>query len=356
METPVIKHRLVDAQKIQIPNVAFPFIVGEEVGHGRRFLIFRDVEDYLSKIEYYNHCHEYVLKRQWNPSAKLQGRLVFDFDIPSSVKVPSSFRMDFEELVRDTADRYMINIESEKFIFVWMHSPNPKKTSYHLIVKNCLFVDEWVDQMKEFYQLLIAEAGRSEKFEWIESSKLIDTQIAHNNASLRMLHNSKIGGSPLELVDPDSFNFYDSLIVIRRKQDLIEEQGISFANMILPQDTRDDEGNDIEADDEQFDEAMSQLETFDSEISQSFRLRCRNRCFFTLDRVKPSKCLVSGRYHGDVYGTGGKGDNAYIRVDKFGRYWFGCFRDCRIGNKREVPIGQEMERPDSLSDIVIPDF
>lgn len=218
----------------------------EDMGANREFLVFHDLEHFLTLRGRYPFSHEIIrcpskIENQSGLEKKVyredlcRGRLIFDFDlkkplpemqgllyfkdlkkslnggslkwsddssdgeesINTELYVPADFKQRMEALIMRVFLDYYVKVDVNKLIFVWQKSPSTEKFSMHLIIKNAYFSEYWVKQMRVFYLLLEKTAHEHGMSSFLET---IDFQIPRRNATFRMLGSSKIGGNPLEIV------------------------------------------------------------------------------------------------------------------------------------------------------------
>jgi len=316
MTTPRIYPTLQLAQQCVLPNTYSPFIVQQE---DRKFLVFKSVDDYLSKKEEFCHCHEVMVKNV--------GRLVFDFDLlfeNFKADFPLNFFSEFENCVRIVFNTHYKKMPNMKL--VWLKCENKKKISLHLIVKGAYFSEDWKVQMIDFYAKIQDVIDKNDTFSFYEG-KLIDTQIARIHATLRMPLNSKIGGNPLLFYfegQEEKVDFYDGLIGAYRFSDLQVETKLMKADLIQP--IQDKEPVHFESVDFNPDLVYNKFVKYnEGEIFKMGNVDYK-KGFITLLRKKPSNCLVNPeRYH--------ESDNSYLVINSTGIY-FGCHRGCTYNNKK----------------------
>lgn len=264
-------------------------LVDESIRANREFLIFHDVDHYLTLKHCFPHCHEIVrtpvsMDKQESKSHKEQrevtdglksksyrddlakGRLIFDFDLTEPLPemasyinlarvanpdqpinplnfVPSNFKHLIETLIIEVFQRYYVQVDTSKLVFGWQLSPPstnqhnkdsyPSKTpkfSMHLIVKHAYFAEFWVKQMRIFYALMsrVAELKGCSSL-----MKAVDFQIPRRNATFRLIGCSKVGGQPLQLdsINVSNPNIYDCLVGIYHPEHLKSEQSINLENL-----------------------------------------------------------------------------------------------------------------------------
>jgi hypothetical protein len=281
---------------------------GNEKIRTRKYLIFKDAEEYFNNIDLYPNCHEMIIKRY----GFIRGRLVFDFDIKNK-NIPETFKTDIEEAIISTFNKNYNNINTGIFMFVWLTSLNKEKFSKHLIVRNCYFED-WLQQIKYFYQHFQNEIKINDKFNWIDSSELIDYQLARNHSSLRLPLNSKIDGN--KLLFDENFSFYDGLIYPAPHQRK-NEQRILLINQktILKQ----KEYKLVEIEDHTANKAIFWFKKY-IDTNNSFSVIKRENQYIYLKRNKPSKCPISGKLHDN--------ENACLILDN-DKTRFYCYRGCK---------------------------
>lgn len=194
---------------------------------GRYYTIFPNLKIFLKNRHLFPHCHEILIDHKNKPHDK-SGRLVFDFDINYSTVngyIPYNFKDQIESVILDIVFINFKNIDASKIIFVWSSSENQHKLSKHLTVKN-LYFEDWIETTKLFYNLFCKMW--SEHYDWISANDLIDSQIARNRASLRMVGSKKINGNILKF-DDTCFCLEDSLIRIYKKNH--REQMITISDI-----------------------------------------------------------------------------------------------------------------------------
>lgn len=318
---------------------------------GRYFTVFPSFKEFIANRDHYPHCHEIFVDHKHNKS-NIAGRLVFDFDIKKSSLeenvFPSDFKSQIENTIYDVIDTYFNNVDLEKIEFIWSTSCNPNKISKHLTVKN-LYFDDWISMSKIFYQLFcnIWDSRRS----WIKSSNLVDFQIVRKRGSLRMVGSSKIiNGYPL-VFDNKKHQLVDSLIRIyykshREREQLITKKNIQdsvFSNGIIeseplycpfiitqPHTYQSDivDGCKI-LDDIVYHKAYEMHEQINPGI---FKMGKIKSFAVSLIRIKPSKCLMSGKKH--------EHENAFLIInikDDIYHVRFGCYRRCH--EKKTIYLG-----------------
>ena len=320
---------------------------------GRYYTVFPNFELFLKHRENYPHCHELLVDHK-NNVANPAGRLVFDFDIKTidadktffiiddddtGYDVPKNFKTQIENTIYEVIERYYIGVDDNIIEFVWSTSKNPKKFSKHLTVKNVWF-DDWVSMSKIFYKLFCIVWDES--VTWIHSSKLLDFQIVRNRGSLRMAGSSKLNGYPL-ILDDDKYSLTDSLIRVYLKSDIEIEQSFSKKNIntgvmenVLFEDDSEESSisttstisNNImnfklgiaDYDEKVYVKAFEIYNTIHENV---FKMGKINGNMISLIRLKPHKCILSGKMH--------KQENAYCVIQKVDDLYivaFGCHRKC----------------------------
>lgn len=339
------------------------FIIANETitKHGnisRYYTVFPSFKKFIASRDSYPHCHEIFIDHKHNKT-NIAGRLVFDFDIKKSLlednEIPSDFKSQIENTIYDVIDTYFVNVEINRFEFIWSTSQNPDKFSKHLTVKN-LYFDDWISMSKIFYQLFcnVWDSRRS----WIKSSDLIDFQIVRKRASLRMVGSSKIvNGYPL-VFDNIKNKLVDSLIKIyykshREREQLITKKNIHhgvFSNEVIEIEPLSYIhqinitsfpkcpmfGSDITtSSDKVFDDVVyhKAYELHEKINPGIFKMGKIKNFILPLTRIKPSKCLMSGKMH--------EHENAFLTInviDDFYHIRFGCYRRCH--EKKTIHLGQ----------------
>lgn len=303
---------------------------------GRYYTVFASFDVFIKHRNKYPHCHEILVDHK-NNKLNPMGRLVFDFDIKpeKEMKIPACFKTQIETCIEEVVERYFNNVDINKFVYVWSTSQNPNKFSRHLTVKNLCF-DDWISLSKTFYQLF--RIIWDEKYFWISSNKLLDFQIVRKHASLRMVGSSKIDGHPL-LLDEETHTLIDSLIRVYRAKDLEKEQIVTksninqsvFSNVLdKPEIDNAEENIIITFNPKKLEKPLYPLNIYDKayEIYNQidpgvFRTGKISGRAVSLMRIKPSKCLLSGRVH--------EHENAYLLIEKNDveySVYFVCFRYC----------------------------
>lgn len=318
---------------------------------GRYFTVFPTFKQFLKNRDKYPHCHEILVDHSHN-KANIAGRLVFDFDIKTSIgdkiiTIPANFKKQIENTIIDVIEKYYHGVNAELFDFVWSTSDNPNKFSKHLTVKN-LYFDDWISMSKIFYKLFCIVWD--ETYYWIASSKLIDFQIVRNRGSLRMVGSKKINGYPLFFDDPEH-KLTDSLIRIyfksqRESEQLVTNQHLNnsvYQNVLEWEEFNKelDSGSTIiintlpkKINDSVYDINVYKkaYELYCTISPGVFKMGKINGKVLNLIRSKANKCLLSGKLHEqeNAFCVINKGENGYsIR--------FGCYRFCHC--KKTVHIG-----------------
>lgn len=312
---------------------------------GRYYTVFPSFENFLKNRSLFPHCHE-LLVDHINNKPDLSGRLVFDFDIKGK-NVPSNFKDQVENIIITVIENYLTEIDMERLQFVWSTSKNPQKISKHLTVKNFCF-DDWVSLSKLFYQLFCLEWDKH--YTWIESSQLIDFQIVRKKASLRMVGSSKIKGYLL-VMDNKSDTLEDSLIRVYSEQQKKNEQIVtrnnfktSIFNLIAEPNLSSPIDANISIIHIRHKDTAIEKPVYDKMVYQEafkmynqinpgiFKMGKINGNLMSLLRMKPSKCLMSGKLH--------EHENAYLIINQTDDMYsikFGCYRRCT--KKRYIYLG-----------------
>jgi hypothetical protein len=327
-----ICYNLEHAQKYNI-NSRNKFIISREclqkyIENGiekykeREFIVFKNVNSYLKHMNYFNHCHEVICKRDENNIIPLTGRLAFDFDI--HVVIPLTFKEDIEYLISSVVKKYYINIDPTKFKYIWMSSENKTKISKHLVVKNCFFYTDWVSQIKTFYKLMMKEISTDEKFKWITDVKnVIDIAWPKSVTYLRLPLNSKLEGNILKF-DDENTEYSDGLVCIYDCETYLEEQKIKYCNQkeyeflkdIKKKVSKDMSGTKSDKIYDIFDKYNNGKNGYGLYTLGSIKGNMIN-----LIRVEPGKCLISHKHHDK--------ENAYLVVGEDGGVRFFCRRQCK---------------------------
>jgi len=335
-----------------VVNTRTVFIIANERikktgGTGRYYTVFPTFKDFLINRDKYPHCHEILLNHK-NNKPNLSGRLVFDFDIKAVDAVPDDFTKQIEQSIETVIKKYFINIDINRFEYVWSTSINPLKFSKHLTVKN-LYFDNWINLSKIFYKLFMLVW--EEKYNWIRTDKLIDFQIIKKRASLRMVGSSKIGGNVLNFDDP-KYTLTDSLIRIYFRNQRDVEQLVTIDNLAINMydfeilsdcitDPESEHTMSIGSYSEQFEHLdpvytpnvyQASFEMYNQLHPNIFKMGKINGKIMSLTRLKPHNCLLSNRYH--------EHENAFIVIYKNESVYdvrFGCYRYCHPS--KTVSIG-----------------
>lgn len=328
---------------------------------GRCYTVFPSYRSFREKRDSYPHCHEIITDHK-NNTPDPSGRLVFDFDIPSTVKVPRRFKDQIETAIMEVLLEYYRNVDMDIIEFVWSSSENPSKFSKHLTVKNVCFED-WIKMTRVFYELFAKKWKSSHS--WIKAKKLVDWQIVRRNGTLRMVGSSKIGGYPLVMDDPDHC-LEDSLIRIYRRRDRNREQILGWNNLkkkVYREFIKEEDDHDIRVktrrpslgsvsappayDQKVYDKAFGLVERFSPGIFDAGKINGQllplERKLMGGRRAKrvPSECLISGTVH--------ENDNAFLVITKVVtnpntgrshyRVYYSCHRKCRKDGKRRIILG-----------------
>lgn len=373
-----VYYTLQHAQQYKSKTRPYPFIVAHECHEEyfdrtlndtrvrtRVFYAFDDVDQFLERRSSFPHSHEVVYNRF---SEKQQGRLVFDFDFDKAwfgVKprfVCDNFESMIEKLVLDTFQRFYSNVDTSKFVFVWLVSDVIDKWSKHLIVKNAFFADDWKIQTQCFYQLMLGMVHENNPFAPDLAAKdLIDSQVARVNATMRMWGSSKMkNGKVLELERPEGISFYDSMIQLYRRQDIQVEQHIysdqldkkhldqmfydnpqTLMNNVFYKTACDvvhidvtkaiNEYSSVELSDEEIQRAFQAFElyfckAYNAKEQTCFGIKSVMGSLINLERKYPGVCLLSGKNHDN--------ENAYLTITPDKSVYFYCRRGCHFkGNK-----------------------
>ena len=319
------------------------------------------------------HAHEVIWDRYTQD--KQQGRLMFDFDFDDAWYgckpkfVHPNFQKDIEVLVVKVFQTYYQDVDCGRFIFVWLISDVDAKWSKHLIVKHAYFSDDWKTQSQVFYNLMLGLAevdGFFKKYGCaVPTEKLFDAQVARSNATMRMLGSTKIATEkkpnpkPLKLESPLDATFFDTLVQLYRRCDVVAEQHIG--QVCLRKDFLHREQDKLMNGNKFFKQAYKTLD-YDVDRLQyeldtrlldggeinvafrifehhycsemhvaaqtSFRVKSSKGSLITLERVNPGLCLLSERMH--------EAENAFLTVRADGSVYFHCFRGCDKDGKKST--------------------
>jgi hypothetical protein len=323
----------------------FPFVVCQEIEpqeytdidgnillRTRRWLAFTDPNAfYAAGID---HCHEAIVAQTYgNSMIKCIGKILFDFDVPKSIKMPKYFRYDFFALCLLILRTRYIGVNVDGLEPVWLECDNPKKTSLHLVIKGACFVD-WAPMLSHFYKLVGEEMGKNPVWSWIAPDKLVDRQVARQNATMRLPMQSKRGGNPMRMDEPDR-NVHDALVMLYRHEDKANHQHIVdrdahgwTEDQVSISKHFPDSVDSIA--DRVLREAYEAYSISDDKSGQFEVLGFFGR-FVDLKRKKPGMCIVSGIIH--------DGDNAYLFVTPEYDVYFFCRRKCIFSGKMHKRVG-----------------
>lgn len=361
-------YNLEQALKHKTNSGTIPFLIAHEVQEPykardgteqlrtRVYYAFENIMEFQNVRNEYPHAHEIVWDRFI--SGKQQGRLIFDFDFKepwAGIKpnfVPQDFEKKIEEMVILTFEKYYTNVDTSRFIFVWLVSDVTTKWSKHLIVKNAYFSTDWKIQSMVFYNLLIATIQERSTFVLTPIESLIDQQVARANATMRLCDSSKIGGNTLRLESPKNANFFDTLIQLYRREDIRVEQEIPdiclrkdlltelfynepekvMKNRFIKfacEKSYIDLSSYYEADTHIVtrEEASNAFQLFERQYCEEtgnksqtmFIQNGTSGCFVNLKRIRSGPCWLSGKTHDS--------ENAYLAVSKNAIHFF-CHRGC----------------------------
>lgn len=339
---------------------------GEEAIRTREYFAFDSFEQFLEHRDLFPHAHEVIFGRF---SDMQQGRLIFDFDFDkpwAGVKpnfVPEDFEEEMEKLIGDVFNKFYTNVDVEKLEFVWIVSETFDKWSKHLVVKNAFFAENWKLQIQCFYQLLLGLCHEEKRFR-IETEKLIDYQVARNNATMRIVGSTKYEKDKVLEIESGLYNIYDAMVQLYRREDIKKEQHIyldqrnnkplddmifgdvqtvmhnkfyrkvcELARIDL---TRPDSNfSSLDLDDEDVKASFKALENyfeccFKEPFNKAFKVRNVVGSLIDLDRCRQSKCLLSQRVH--------ESENAFLTVKENGEIYFHCRRGCEFKGRKAIRI------------------
>jgi hypothetical protein len=330
---------------------------GQEQMRTRVFYAFENLAEFERVRKDYPNAHEVIWDRY--AADKQQGRLIFDFDFDhpwAGVKpnfVPKDFQTRIQEVVVKTFDTFYKDVDTSKFVWVWLISDTVEKWSKHLIVKHAFFSHDWKAQMSVFYNLFLSVAQKSGYFPLVPFEGLIDMQVARTGATMRMCGSSKIGGKVLTLESPADATFEDTLVQLHTYQTIRKEQHITETQLrkdVLdklffehPEEVVKDrflkgacdkchidlssyyEASDRIITQEMVDKSYQTFEKFYCDRFQIvkqevFMLGPSSSQFITLKRLRSAPCLISGKVH--------DAENACIIVQD-NSIKFYCRRDCQ---------------------------
>lgn len=411
MEKPraVQYNHLNSAKRHKSKTRPFPFLIahechkpyknretGAEEVRTREYFAFDSAEDFISVRDEFPHAHEIIWDRL--TAGKQQGRLIFDFDFDEpwyGVRpyfVSPDFESIIEKLVVSTFTKFYEGVDTSRFVFIWLVSDLEQKWSKHLIVKNAFFCEDWKEQSLVFYNLMLALAEDNSPFPKLcslEISKLIDIQVARENATMRFLGSCKLKpteksgrGKVLLIEKPEGVNFFDTTVQLHRYQDVTNEQHICSRQLCknkLEAITLNDEGEMKKIKNKfyqaAFKHAEIETESFyehddklleETEIENAFSLfeehycrelgiskqkgfklkSCKGRLVH-LVRVAPSKCLLSGRIHDR--------SNAFLIIKPDGEVHFHCLRGCQrlIGSSIKSSVHLVRDKSNSVREQIM---
>jgi hypothetical protein len=368
MATSTQYNQLSSATKHRTRSGLIPFVIAHEVRETykdntgteklrtRVFYAFDSIEDFIQRRDDYPNSHEVIWDR-YVPE-KQQGRLIFDFDFEepwAGVKpnfVPKDFEKRIQEIVVLTFNKFYINVDTSKFVWVWLVSDVEHKWSKHLIVKHAFFSHDWKSQSAIFYNLFLSTAAKSGYFPITPFEKLVDTQVARNAATMRMCGSSKIGGKVLRLESPKDATFEDTLVQLHSYKVSKNEQQITEAQLkkdVLshlffekPEEVMKDrflknscekchidlssyyETSDVIVTQEKTREAFEAFEAqhcefFNVTKQDVYALGSTLSQYIVLKRLKSAPCMISGKVH--------DAENACLIVNE-NSVLFYCRRDC----------------------------
>lgn len=388
------------ALEFKSKTAPFPFIIAHECREEyfdnysketkvrtRDFVAFNDVETFQKHRGIFPHSHEVLFNRFGdNIYAKLQGRLIFDFDFDlymygQGEYVHPGFEKTIEELIIKTFNKYYVDVDVDKFLFVWLISDTDKKWSKHLIIKGAMFCEDWKTQIQIFYQLMLSESRQlmneygNPILDYIDPStrtnlknlvmdRLFDYQVARNNATMRMYGSSKIDGKVLKMDTEHNLktniNFCDTLIQQFDPNDIDVEQTITMKQLCKnplekaydnPQTKVQDtylteaciladidltkDKNNYDNEEASDDEIKSCIKSFDAfwcdlfevQTQDVFKVKNVDGTLIALERLRSHKCPLSEKVHDN--------DNAFLTI-LGGRYYFHCYRKCKKDGKSFV--------------------
>jgi hypothetical protein len=328
-------YSLDEAKSCQIEGKR-PFIIAEERKRangtiGRYFTVFESFKEFLSERNDHPHCHELIADH--NKCIPIDsGRLVFDLDREEKYNginyVPPQFQKEFETLILSTINKYYTGVDIGKIEFIWMTSPNKKKYSRHLVLKNFHF-KKWLPMARDFYRLLEKEWC----FDWCELKELVDVQIIRKSGSLRMAGSSKIGGSVLKIDKPE-YDIEDTLIRIYRKSVRQIEQTIHPDQLTyeFPQKIKKSGPKYITSPElpvGNYELAYRAVETLYPGIFQPGPMK---GAYMTLTRIKESICPFSQRKHEKI--------DSFIELipGPIISIRFGCYRKCASRYSHQIGV------------------
>jgi hypothetical protein len=359
---------------------------GEKRFREREYYAFDDADTYEKHKLQYPHAHEVVFSRRTigtgtSEVSVQEGRLPFDFDVEErnykvagkpSAFVSPSFEADVEYCVALTFSTYY-RVDLSRMRYVWLRTDHgDRKFSRHLIVIGTVFCSDWVTQVQTFYALFKLVAHGSGLFSYMPIKRLVDTQIARNNATFRMAWCSKRGGKPLlpartHWDDGTRLTLYDTLIQLHRPEEARTEQRVVDSDLLIDRvyqlTTRMAEYDEEEAlivrnipqlkkmleemnrrDDvtlEHTQEIVDYLEV----LGECYKVRSVEPGRIILDRTAEGECPISGKEHAK--------EGGYVKVYESGEARFFCFRECvDMSGCRSVCVrrsgAEEMGHEDAL--------
>jgi hypothetical protein len=285
-----------------------------------------------------------------------RGRLVFDFDIEGDnmALVPDNFKEEVEEAIIETINRYYINVDVDKIVFVWSTSQNPKKYSKHLTIQN-FYMTDWIEMGNVFYSNMTVVWESQER--WIRASELFDKQIIRKNGGLRFVGCSKHGKDYRLVLDDEGHEISDSTIKIYDKETRRREQRICWKNHKVTDEPYRDLGikpvgkikarnstrrNMINENSKTFDgdvyrTAIGFINNTHEGVFEPYKI---DGSIISLRRLCPGECMLSGHVH--------ENENAYITISEkidprsgSAKYfvYFGCYRGCLFNERKTKLIG-----------------
>ena len=382
---PRVTFNLEKAFRMESKTKQIPFVVAQELdnslnpeGPGRQFLVFNDLHHFLYQRANYPNVHEIIRcptymenDQTYYKDDACKGRLIFDFDLvkPLSIMkvvnmkdpntfIPHNFTWLIEDIIIETFTRYY-KIDCSKLEFGWQYSPNPKKFSMHLVVRNAFFCEFWVQQLNIFYSLFKFVAAEMDLTYLMDA---IDWQIARRNGSFRMIGSAKPRGEKLKLISyrcngtellqqvcASKVDIERQLVCIYNFKVLKEEQRISMSEIrynrikdVLdrgnnpelqqkvdkylnidhlrenPCKVEGEDGSHPREESANYDSIVNLFEAFND---GSYKMKSTKGPFISLQRLKASACPVSGEIH--------EHENPFLIATNNGLLVFRCRRGCK---------------------------
>lgn len=324
-----------------IPLYSNPFIVQEELVSdegGRRYLIFKDLNEYIRNLQFYNTCHEVLINK--DSDSDIMGFFALDIDLP--LMKDNSWYKDIEYAIAKVLYKQYNHIPPI-VRYIWLTSGNSTKTSRHLLVQD-IILTHWREQMHYIIPHLKSLLRTP-------LSDGIDDGIYRKSGSLRLPLNSKvkngIKGVPLTFDEPNKYNFRDGLIQIRKDNiATISKSKIYSPSMykqsfietpyIKPIISSKIEFNSTLPNKSDINKVIDTWNTYTKGIDTGLEIGEIQDDVIFIKRVKSGKCLISSKVHDSIGGILFISNNPYTVK-------FHCFRKCMRNNKKCITISNNLK-------------